>query len=258
MSATYSPSQIADYENDYISSVRWLIGDTDTNDADVSDEEINALYSTTTTNDNYKVRVLRTAKSVADYMLTQYAKQSDFSSAGTSVTSPYEHWKDVSAKLNYLILRESNAPLLMYGERTSYYTEQSIMKQYPTAQQLKMMRRAVKRYMPDTILIYSVSTSYTSEGGYTPVRTLVTTVKGKIHEVSGSERMLLAPLVNDGQENIETAKLDLPYGTVINANNEVETADGKIWNVHSTNNSQTFTAETEALLYRKIVNDVVQ
>lgn len=129
---------------------------------------------------------------------------------------------------------------------------------FPSNIDWAFMRSEVQKFMPDTVSIYSISTSYTSENGESKVRTLVTTSKGKLHDASGSEKRLLQTLVDEGTETIETAKLDLPYGTDIDATNEVLTADGKYWNVHSTNSSQSFTAETEALLYRKIVNGVVQ
>lgn len=128
----------------------------------------------------------------------------------------------------------------------------------PNAKDWSFMRREVQKFMPDTVSIYSVSTSYSSETGESKTRTLLTTTKAKIHDASGSEKRLLQTLVDEGTETIETAKLDLPYGTDIDATNEVLTSDGKYWNVHSTNSSQTFAAETEALLYRRIVNSVVQ
>lgn len=128
----------------------------------------------------------------------------------------------------------------------------------PTNSDWNFMRSEVQKFMPDTVSIYSISTSYSSETGESKVRTLVSTVKAKIHDASGNEKRLLQTLVDVGTETIETARLDLPYGTTITTDYEVLTADGKYWNIHSTNASQTFTAETEALLYRKIVNGVVQ
>lgn len=119
------------------------------------------------------------------------------------------------------------------------------------------MRRRVQQYMPDTVSIISIVTSYSSETGQTTTPSVVSTVKGKLYDVSGSERNLLTPLVNDGTENLETAKIDLPYDTEIDSTNQVLTSDGKYWNVHSTNSSQSFVAMKQALLYRKIVNSVV-
>lgn len=123
MSSTYSPSEITDYVGNYISAVRWLIADTDSSNAEVSDQEIEALYSITVTGDSAEVRVLKTAMAVARYLMAQYAKETDFSSGGTSISSPYEHWKDVASSLSYRILSVSGAPFMLYGERTAYYTE---------------------------------------------------------------------------------------------------------------------------------------
>lgn len=127
----------------------------------------------------------------------------------------------------------------------------------PSNKEWSMIRREVQRFMPDTVSIYSISTSYSSETGESKVRTLVSTNKARFGNPSGNERQLIQALVNSGVEDIETAKLHLPFDTDISVSNEVLTEDGKYWNVVHTNSSQSFTSETNALLYRRVVNTQV-
>jgi uncharacterized protein YlxP (DUF503 family) len=127
----------------------------------------------------------------------------------------------------------------------------------PNNKQWLSMRAMLRRVMQDTVTIYNVTVSTNGEGYETKVRTLALTSIGQLSAANGSERQLIQALVDAGNENIETMKLTLPYGTSISVNQEVDTADSKVWNVVHTNTSQTYTAATEALLYRKVVNNTV-
>ena len=129
--------------------------------------------------------------------------------------------------------------------------------QLPSAVDMKFMRDEVQKFMPDTVSIVSVAISRDRYGKETKAYTVVSTVKAKVYDASGSERQLIAALVNEGTDTIETSKLDLPYATTITTDNEVLTSDGKYWQIVSTNSTQTFTAIRQALLYRHLRNQVV-
>lgn len=127
----------------------------------------------------------------------------------------------------------------------------------PTQRDWATMRQLLRLVMQDTVSIYDISASYNGEGYKTKVRTLAITSIGQLSNPTGSERQLISDLANAGVENIESIKVTLPYNTSISINQEVDTADGKTWNVIHTNASQTYTAAVEALLYRRVVNESV-
>lgn len=127
----------------------------------------------------------------------------------------------------------------------------------PTSIDWGFMRSEVQKFMPDTVTINSVAISRDRYGNETKSYTVVSTPKAKIYDVSGSERQLIAALINEGTDTFEAAKLDLPYGTTITTEHEILTADGKYWQVVQTNSTQTFTAITQALLYRHLRNQTV-
>ncbi len=129
--------------------------------------------------------------------------------------------------------------------------------QLPSAKDWSYLRSEVRKFMPDTVSINSVVISRDRYGNESKVYTVLSTPKAKIYDTSGSEKQLIAALVNEGTDTIETAKLDLPYGTAITTENEILTSDGKYWQVVSTNTTQTFTAITQALLFRHLRNQVV-
>lgn len=119
------------------------------------------------------------------------------------------------------------------------------------------MRQMLRKVMQDSVSIYDVAESYNAEGYVTKNRTLASGTIAQLRDSTGSERQLIQALVNAGNENIETITLVLPYGTNIVINQEVDTADNKTWNVIHTTSSQTYSAATIALLYRRVVNDTV-
>lgn len=116
------------------------------------------------------------------------------------------------------------------------------------------MRSEVTKFMPNTVSIYTIATTYSSEDGMSTVRTLVeANVAAKVYDASVSEKQLIQSLANEGIETIETAKIDLPYEVELEVTNEV-LHNGKYWNVISINTNETFRAMTQGLLYRRSVN----
>lgn len=85
MSANYDPTKIATSDTTFISAVRWLIQDTNMAAAELSDEEITALFNQTSTDDTQSVRTYATALAAAQGLERRYRKQASFSSGGTSV-----------------------------------------------------------------------------------------------------------------------------------------------------------------------------
>lgn len=121
------------------------------------------------------------------------------------------------------------------------------------AKTLATMRSIITNYFPDVVSIYSVSVSgYTADGQTVTQRTLLTTISGQICDVSGNERALITSLVDAGTEKIEMSKLYTPYATSVG--NEVDTADGKTWQVINADSTQTFTAAQKVLLYRRRID----
>lgn len=131
------------------------------------------------------------------------------------------------------------------------------MIQYPTLNDWNFLRQEVQKFMPDTITIVSVTITTNRYGQQSKTYTVVSTPKGKLYDASGNEKQLIATLVNEGVENIETLKLDLPYGTTLTTENEILTSDGKYWQIVQVNNTQDYKAMVQALLYRKLQNQVV-
>lgn len=127
----------------------------------------------------------------------------------------------------------------------------------PSATNWAMIRKALRQVMQDTISIYNISITRNGEGYESKVRTLAISSIAQLSAPSGNERRLIQALVDGGAENIETIKLTLPYNTSIAINQEVDTADAKTWNVIHTTTTQTYNGATEALLYRRVVNDRV-
>ena len=84
MSATYDATKIASDNAEVISAVRWLVQDTDTTAAEVSDEEIDALYDATDADDSQKLRNYDTAFAVAQALERKYRKLASYSSGKSS------------------------------------------------------------------------------------------------------------------------------------------------------------------------------
>jgi hypothetical protein len=104
MSATYNPAQIDPATGDPISAVRWLLQDTDTSAADISDAELNAIYTTHDSALPQDLRVYRTGAALAQALHRRYAKQATFSSDGTSVqlSERARSWADIASSLTLL------------------------------------------------------------------------------------------------------------------------------------------------------------
>jgi hypothetical protein len=97
MSFTYTPADIAIDSATYLSAVRWLVQDIDSVTAEVSDEEIDALFETTSESESQTVRNLRTGLAVAKGLHRRYAKQATFSSGGSSfqLGARAQAWADI-------------------------------------------------------------------------------------------------------------------------------------------------------------------
>lgn len=120
---------------------------------------------------------------------------------------------------------------------------------------LAFLREDIQQFFIDPVSIYSISTSgYLPDGRKVTARSLTTTVSGQITDTTGNERALIEALINAGEEKIETTKLYLPYSVTISVDNEVDTADGKTWEVVHADSTKTFTAAHTVLLARKLVD----
>lgn len=121
---TYYPSGIVDYTNDPISCVRFLIGDTDTTVAQISDDEITALRSDTPTGDTDKVRVIKTAIRALEFVITKYEAEPSFNSGGTSVDMPkaVEGMRRRIGKLNALLYAETSAGSYIFTGRDATFS----------------------------------------------------------------------------------------------------------------------------------------
>ena len=125
MSATYNPSNIAASGTDYISAVRWLIQDTDTTVAQISDEELTALYGTMPSTDSSDTRAYKTAVAAAKGLYTRYMHQASFSSGGTSVQlkERAENFRTIVADLEYKLLELQNGSAgMIYSVRYPSFT----------------------------------------------------------------------------------------------------------------------------------------
>lgn len=123
MAATYDPTHINDSNADYVSVVRFLIADTDTTCAELSDVEIMALYTNTSASDAQAIRNYQTALAAAQYLHTKYAKQATFSSAGTSVnlSERAKYWASVVQDLAYRVSAVMGSNGVTYVWRPASY-----------------------------------------------------------------------------------------------------------------------------------------
>ena len=85
MSFTYVAANSGSTNSDYLSAVRFIIQDTDSATAEITDEEITAQYGTTSSDDEQEVRNYGAAYLVAVALERRYRKQATCSSGGTSV-----------------------------------------------------------------------------------------------------------------------------------------------------------------------------
>ena len=114
---------------DYVSAVRAAIQDTVETEAEFTDEEIDAQYSGTNSDDTQKVRNLTTAVVLARLLHRRYAKQASFSSQGTSVQllERAKYWQqmvnDLSDDLRVAQMEAGNIDqggILYAGRQTSF------------------------------------------------------------------------------------------------------------------------------------------
>lgn len=114
---------------DYYSAIRAAIQDTVSAESEFTDEEILAQYTATTSTDTQKVRNLTTAVTLARLLHRRYAKQSSFSSQGTSVQllERAKYWQqmvnDLSDDLRMAQMEAGNTDqggILYAGRQTSF------------------------------------------------------------------------------------------------------------------------------------------
>jgi hypothetical protein len=130
MSATYSTSGIVASGTDYISATRFLIQDTDVTVAEVQDEEITAIYTSTielygSATGVQEQRVYYTALQLAKALHRRYAKQATFSSGGTSVQlkERAEYWLNVvdDLAMKLATLTYNGSLFAVVGRNPPYY-----------------------------------------------------------------------------------------------------------------------------------------
>lgn len=124
MAFTYNGADITNYTSGYISAIRFLINDTVESNAQLSDEELTALYNDivdTWIDDTYKQLVYRTAISAAQYLQSNNNVKS-WSSAGTSVTYGNTDYSALVNKLSKILMRDLGIASIIYTRRdASYY-----------------------------------------------------------------------------------------------------------------------------------------
>lgn len=130
---TFNPSNVDVSNTDYLSAVRFLLGDTDVSGvnpptADLSDQEITAVYSEsseyTGSVNGQAIRNVYTAYRLAAALQTKYRKQVTFSSAGTSVnlSDRARFWESVVQDLSSRLLSVLSQSAVTYPSRPrSYY-----------------------------------------------------------------------------------------------------------------------------------------
>lgn len=122
---------------------------------------------------------------------------------------------------------------------------------------VKEMRRILqKQFMPETVNLYSITVTRNIAAQETTSRTFVTTISGQFAEVSRQEREIISALTKTGIENTESIKLIIPFDTVIDTSQQIETVSGIFWNVIPLRN-KTYTAGMEVLLTRQITTSGV-
>ena len=120
--------------------------------------------------------------------------------------------------------------------------------------QWAMMRSAVTAYFPDKVSFYSVTKSYDRFGNLTTASGLMLTVSGQFNNPSGKDREILEALKAAGNQFDESTKFSLPYGTQASIDWVAVSANSIEWNVAYINQHQTFTAATDCLLTRSLIN----
>lgn len=132
MAFTYVEASSNSDNADYLSAVRSVIQDTVSAEAEFTDAEIIAQYSTTDSNDTQKVRNLSTAVLLARILHRRYAKQASFSSQGTSVQllERAKYWLTLVGELeqDLIIARVEAGDVdrggILYAGRASSFVDQ--------------------------------------------------------------------------------------------------------------------------------------
>lgn len=121
---------------------------------------------------------------------------------------------------------------------------------------LAQMRRLSQRYLLDSFELLTAARSLDGYGRETITYAASQTVKAQLSAVTGSERRLLEAITDGGVENLETAKLSLPWGTSLTSDHYVrKMGSEKVWEVATVITDETMGAYVVALLTRKAVTD---
>lgn len=84
-----------------IANIRFLLGDTTEEEAELSDEEITVIHGQTAETLSDSQRIVLAAAQLAEHIATKYSRQVNFRAGNTSIDTSkrYEHWKETASKL---------------------------------------------------------------------------------------------------------------------------------------------------------------
>lgn len=121
MSFTYQPTMISPRTGTVVSAVRFIIADTIEDEAELQDEEINALHADTPTSETATMRVYLVSASAAHAVYRRYARMVDFSASGTSVQSSKraETWRALADELTRFVAVNTGTGVL-YAARSRF------------------------------------------------------------------------------------------------------------------------------------------
>jgi hypothetical protein len=125
MSFTYTETQTIVSGANYISVVRFLTDDTNSDAYDLSDEIITAKYTETNAIDTQTSRNYLTAIKCAEYMLVKYSKQVSFSADGVSMQldKRIDAWRSILNNLRASWFSLSNTSGMIYANRCANFRE---------------------------------------------------------------------------------------------------------------------------------------
>ncbi len=125
----------------------------------------------------------------------------------------------------------------------------------PSNKDFKYMRNAVTAYYPDAITICTLSGVMNAYGQNTVTLSGVSTVKGQLSSPTGTHRLLIDNLRNQGVLNEETYVLHLPYSTNVTIANIIKLTDNTTYDIVHVHPMQTFTAAMELIITRRNVDN---
>lgn len=120
MTVSYIPAEIKNYTYGYISAIRWLIADTNTETAFVSDQELIALLDAVSSSLSDKQRVYIAALEAAKKIYRDLLQQVTYSSAGTS-----ESLSDLSKQYAQIVTSLESSIATQFGMTRVIYPSRS-------------------------------------------------------------------------------------------------------------------------------------